>query len=441
MFKKFLFSLFLLYSFPMVNATGNTHEYKDSSECKLENGISVIFMETSKSDLLMVALCVSAGSTDEIEKEGVANLLANILSQKYMSSRKENATQPVFESNFYTGYDQSVYYLQGKLENLDVFLKNLSELFLESSFDPLEIAASRNLVEQTIAGDEQIDRMLIKKEARKSMYWHSKYGSSIYGAKEDLKLINEDDIALFKKKHYTTDRVTIIIAGDISKNKALDAIKKYFGDIENTSSSLERLQEPEHHGSVVQITKYSDQVSVPVIEMYWKVPNYRNHREQALATEIYIKHLSDMLQKSLIDEQKNLSSIAFSYSFWNYDYGDFCMTVTAKNSDNIDEIIISVLSEIKYIASTALTKNQADAASQKLFETSKMCGKDPLEALDCFSRKISAGNDFEFVKKFALNINKYSLEEVNKQAKEIFGKDPCVICVIKPQSEITGASK
>lgn len=435
MFKSFFFSLFLLFSFHTVDVVDAAYEYKDSSECKLENGMSVIFMDTSKSDLLMVALCVSAGSTDEIEKEGIANLLSHILVQKHINNSQKKADQPAFESNFYTGYDQSVYYLQGRLEDLDVFLKNLSELFLESSFDAAEVAASRNLVEQAISNDEQMDRMLIKKEARKSMYWHSKYGSSIYGTKEGLKLINENDIALFKKKHYTTDRITIIIAGNILKNKALGTVEKYFGGIAKTSSLPERLEEPQHHGSVTKITRYSDQVSVPLIEMYWKVPNYRNHREKALATEIYIKHLSDMLQKSLIDEQKNLSSIAFSYSFWNYDYGDFCMTITTKNSDDVDEIITSVLSEIKYIASTELTKNQADAAAKKLFGVSKMYGKDLLEALDCFSKKVSAGNDFEFVKKFALNINKYSLEEVNGQAKEIFAKDPCVICIIKPQSQ------
>ena len=79
------------------------------------------------------------------------------------------------------------------------------------------------------------------------------------------------------------------------------------------------MQEPPHHGSTIAETRYSNQINVPMIEMYWKIPNYRNDRDKSLVIEIFINAMSDILQTELIDIQKFVSSISISYSSWNYD--------------------------------------------------------------------------------------------------------------------------
>ncbi|GHU17943.1 peptidase M16 [Alphaproteobacteria bacterium] len=432
MLRNFAFALFLSFFSCCVNA--EAQQCKGSSIEKLENGMSVIFVETSKSDSLMVVLSVSAGSTDEVDKEGVANVLSKVLASKYMNNLNGNALQYGTESNSYAGYDQSVYYLCGKLENLDAFVKNLGDLFTVSSLNPADVEATKHLVGQNIDKEDQSDRTVIKKEARKSMYWHSKYGSSVSGTKDGLKLISKDDVEMFKQKHYTPNRATIIIAGNVKKEEALKVVNKYFGSTK-TKSTINRLKEPDHHGSVTRITKTSEQVSVPVIDIYWKVPNYRQDKAIAKAAEIYINHMSEALQKSLIDEQKIAATISFSYSLWNYESGDFCMTITAPNASiDVDDLITAVLTEIKYIASEGVAKERADVASKKLFEASKTNDRDILEVLDIFSRRMGAGHDFNSVRNFSTD-NDYSFDEVNKQAKEIFGKEPCVICVTTPRGK------
>ncbi|GHU12620.1 hypothetical protein FACS189449_06620 [Alphaproteobacteria bacterium] len=437
MLKNLAFALFLSFFSCCVNA--EVQEYRNSSVEKLENGMSVIFVETSKSDSLMVVLSVSAGSTDEVDKEGVANVLSKVLAKRFMSNLNGNALQYGTESNSYAGYDQSVYYLCGKLENLDGFMKNLADLFDASSFSAEDVNTTKDSVVQGIDKENQSDRAIIKKEARKSMYWRSKYGSSISGTSDGVKLISSDDVELFKKKHYTTNRATIIIAGNVNKSDALKVVSNYFGKTKS-SSAIKRLQEPEHHESVTRITKCSDQVSVPVIDMYWKVPNYRQNKEKAKAAEIYITRMSEALQHSLIDAQKAAASIAFSYSLRNYEHGDFCMTITTPHSNNIEDVITAVLSEMKYIASTGVAPERADVASKRLCDTPKRSCDNLLEILDVISRRIGACNDFESVKNFAAD-DKYPVDEVNKQGKEIFGKDPCVICITMPKVPAIGVAK
>ncbi|MDR2781974.1 MAG: insulinase family protein [Holosporaceae bacterium] len=406
-------------------------KYRGASLQKLENGATVVFVGSTKSDSVLVMLCVSSGSTDEIEKRGVASLLSSIFLKKLKESVNADSHQYGSESSSYTGYDQSVYYLYGKAGNLEEFIKNLGVTFSDFAFSIDDLNDSKKIIEQQIVEDQQNDKNVVRNEARKSLYWHSNYGVRISGNLDDLKLISEKNVCDFKKRNYTKDRVTIIIVGNVDKKSALKSVLKYFGN-DKTTSEINRLKEPPHHCSTVRITKNSTQVNVPIIEMYWKIPNYRNQKDNALAAEIFVNYLDEALQKNL--SKRAIASMSFCYSFWNYDYGDFCMTITAKNSDSIEDVITAVLSEIKYIASEKITEEQAKKAAKKLSDSTKMFhfDIDVLDFVDWVSKKVGSCYDFDFLKSYYDFVGKFDINKVSEQAKTIFKNDPCVISIIKP---------
>lgn len=433
MLKKFAFTIFLSLLFFPSNANEIVQEYRCSSIEKLDNDISIVFVDTIKSESILVMLCISAGNTDEIEKDGVANLLSKVFVKKLNDSA--HSLHYGSECNSYVGYDQSVYYFYGKQDNLDGFLKNLGSVFSNFVFSNDELENCKQAIEQSITNEDQIDKLVLRKEARKALFWHSKYGASICGTLDDLKIITIEDINNFKKQHYTNKRANIIIAGNINKKDTIALIKKYF-NIQSTKEDIKinRLQEPPHHGSTTKILKYSSQAAVPIIEFYWRIPNYRQEKNKALNTEIFINSLDESLHNSLIEKQKIVSTISFCYSFWNHDYGDFCITITAKNQNNIDDVITAVLSEIKCVASDGMTKEQAKLAYKKLYKASNLVGTDMIDAVDRISKKLGAFYDYEFIRDYPKFIETYNIDEVNTQAKEIFTHDPSVISVIIPET-------
>lgn len=435
MFKKIVFALMLMFFSPQLLIQAE-EEYRNAYQEKLDNGVSVIFIDANSSDTLLVMFCISCGSTDEIEKEGLANLLSKL----YVKKLNENGNTLHYgaEINSYVGYDQSIYYVLGKKENLDGILKNFGQIYSDFSVSKEEIAVQKQDIEQNLLSKNQIDKNIIHRESMKSLYWHSKYGADIEGSFESLKQISEEDIRRFKEKNYADNRVTIIISGNVPKNDVLKLVKKYFaGKDRKNESKIERMQEPPHHGSTIAVTRYSNQINVPMVEMYWRIPNYRNDRDNALATEIFINAMSDILQTELIDIQKLVASISISYSSWNYDYGDLCIMFTAPDSETTSDVTTAVLTEIKNIASVGITKNQAEKALKKILESHRFIGHDMFDVVYRISRKISAGYDFDFVMGYPKFARKYDLEKINAQAKTLFRSDPCVISTIMPEKNRT----
>jgi predicted Zn-dependent peptidase len=317
------------------------------------------------------------------------------------------------------------------------FLKNLGAVFSNLTFSAEEMNDCKRVIGKKIAEDRQADKTLMRCESRKSLYRYSKYGYPITGTEEDLESICEEDIKNFRTKHYVNSRATLVIAGKADKKAALEEIEKHFKKSETPEEPINRLQEPPRRESTVKLTKYSSQVGVPIIEMYWRIPNYRNQKEKARAAEIFINCLDEILQKNLIEKLKIVGSISFTYSFWNYDYGDFCITVTAKNSDDTDDVIRAVLTEIKYAASEGINETQAKKAAKKLTASTNVFRYevDVLDFVDWISKKTGSCNDFDFLKSYCDFVNKFDLKEVNAQAKEIFKDDPCVISILKPEAK------
>lgn len=442
MLKKIVFSLTLslpifsvpfasIFSIQSICAEG---EYRDVHQVQLDNGMSVIFIDAN-SDMVLVMFCVSCGATDEIDKEGVANVLSKI----YANKLNENADNLHYgaEVNSNTSYDQSIYYVLGKKDNLEPILQNFAQIYEGFSVGDKDVNDQKQRINQFLLNKNQIDKNRFHSEIRRSLYWHSKYGSDIEGTFESLRGISAEDIQRFKNEHYTDNRVSIIISGGVKRSNVVEMIKKYFRTTERpkTESKIQRMQEPPHHGSTVTITKYSDQISVPMVEVYWKIPGYHKDKDKALNTEIFINALSDILQKELIDEQKLAASVSFSYSSWNYEYGDLCIAFTLRDSENISSVTTAVLTEIKNIAAEGLSLEQAKKAADKISESSRFMGEDMFDVADKVSKELASGCDFDFILGYLKFAKKFNLEQVNKTAKDLFLNEPSVVAILRPQSK------
>jgi zinc protease len=399
--------------------------------------VSVVFVDTTETDTLLVVLCISSGNTDEVDKHGVANLLRYMFDKKLKESAAEDFVQYGSESNSYTGHDQSIYYLYGKIGNLKGFIKNLGTIHSSVTFSAEDLKDGKKATEQHSIEELRSDQNIMHYEARKSVYWHSNYGTRITGEPDDIRAITEEDVQNFKNRNYTNERTTVIVVGNVDKEQTLEEISRYF--VSKGGVPADRVQEPPHHGSIARITKYSAQVSAPVVEMYWRAPNYRKQRNEARAAEIYVQYLKEAIQESLIGKEI-VSSISFCDSFWNYDYGDICMTVTLHNEGGIQDVeeqIRSIIAEVKYIASNDITEEQAKKAAYEVRNAADVFKKDVevADTVEWISKKVGAGYDFDFLKSHDEFVSKFDLKEVNEQGKEIFRKDPCVISVIKPMAK------
>ena len=379
---------------------------------KLSNGISVVFISSEKNNDLLMLFCISSGSADEIEHRGVANILTKVFTKKL----QENSKSLGLECNSYVGFDQSVYYIFGKVDTIEEQIKSFSSVYYSFSASEEDVSEQKQNIEKSLELAKQ------------------QYGFDVEGNIRGLNEISADSVNNFKKNHYMTSQLTVVIVGSLDKKSTMAMLEKHFVK-DNATLQRNRLQEPPHHGSTTTLVKNSSQINIPVVEFYWRIPNYLENKEKALACDMFVNILDKILSKKLIDELKLAASISFRYSFWNREYGDFCITVVPKDSSKLNILKTALGTELRYVAHKGINEKEAEEASKKLNESVNYFKKDLFDIADIFSKRLSSGYDYESVKNFANFSKKYNLEEVNKNIKEFFDKSPCVISEIVPSSE------
>lgn len=404
---------------------------------KLDNGTSVIFVDANLSDTLLTMFCIS--DAGEIGKEELANLLSKIRCQKL----DDNSLHYGAEINSRDGYNQSAYYVFGKNENIYEILKNFGRMYFDFSIINEKVESPRKSTELILSNGERIgiNANIIHRENRESaqsMRWSSRSDDSgLKDAFENLRRIFQDDIKRFEKRNTANSGTTLIIAGNVSKDDVMALVKKYFAGSKKTESQ-EKAQEFALREKTVLITKYSDQVSVPIVEMYWKIPTCGNNddRNNSLSMEIFVNAMSDILQAELIDMRKLIASISIGYSSLSRGCGDMCVTFSTRSAEKYSEVVKAVLTKIKNIASKGISEKQAERALKKThgssfdFMDDDMFGNGIFDIADRISRRMGFGRDFTFsYPKFE---KKYDLQKINARAKSVFCNDPCVISTIIP---------
>jgi len=437
MFKK-IFSLILFLFVCEVSA----EVYRRVDHRKLLNGISVIFLETNRSDNIFVTACLSTGQSDDIDKSGQAELVGNIFKRKLEKEMNKNPQRFNVEMTSFVGHEQTLFSFYGKRVDLPFHIKCLAQHFYNLEISDEELSKEKERITSRFNQSMVPDKNKLRVKALQSLYWHDAFGKPF--SIEELKTISVEDLKGFREKNYTNNRLTLIISGHIkNKDEIVKTIVENFSNIKK--SEIKRLREPMHHDATISFNMTSSQIKFPYIEIYWRLPNYREEKSvydndeyfrkvSPIALEIFLIYLKTELKKSLIEESKIASSLDFDYSFWNYSEGNLRISIMLKSKKYSEEVEHEILNEIKKIA-YEVDENKLVIARKELYKSADVFNYlvDVIDTMNWLSDKIGVGYDYEFLKKYRESIKNFKLETVRKEVVEFFKKEPDVISVLNPE--------
>lgn len=446
MLKKFLSLIFFFF----IGEISAEMVYRGAEYQKLSNDVSVVFFETNKSDDVFSTVCLSVGRSDDIDKSGKSELVGNIFKQKLEKEMNKNPQGYSVEMTSFIGQEKTLFSFYGKQVDLPFHIKCLARYFYDLKISEEELAKEKEKISYKFNQSMSLDKNKLRREALQSLYWHDGAGKPF--SIDELDSIVVDDLKNFHDQNYTNNRLTLIISGDLkNKDEIIKAIEENFSNTKK--SEIKRLKEPAHHDATVSFKMTGSQVRFPCVEVYWRLPNYRNEKsvyddDEPFRTisptflEIFLIYLKTELEKSLVDELKIASSVAFDYSFWNYSEGNLRISVQLKEKKYSKETEFLILGEIKRLAGE-IDKQKLVAAREKLYKSVDVFNHqiNVIDTMNWVSDKISAGYDYEFLKDYSDSVKNLELETaekvetVKREIVKFFKRDPEVISVLNPKGK------
>jgi zinc protease len=201
----------------------------------LDNGLRLLVAENHNAPLVSVRTLVRSGADyDTPELAGLASLTAELLDEGAGTRDAVRLAEDLglLGASLGSGADWDASYIS--IDSLSRTFAESFAIFADVNRQPLlpqsslERVQSERLMELLQQRDEPAS--IAGKRFSNLIYGNGTYGNTVIGNPESVARITVDDVRNFYETHYVPNHGSIVIAGDVNAEAALDTASRFFAD-------------------------------------------------------------------------------------------------------------------------------------------------------------------------------------------------------------------
>jgi len=208
----------------------------------LPNGLRVLTESVPQFVSTSVGIWVENGSRyEDPSQNGISHFLEHLF---FKGTRRRTAKQIAEEIdavggvlNAFTGKEYTCYYAKVLREDLPLALDVLSDIFLESNFDPEEIDRERTVILQEISEIEDTPDDYVHDLFSRRFWPGHPLSYPICGTAETVGAMRREDFLEFISRQYRPDRIVIAAAGGVDHDWLVDRIATSFGGLAGATAA------------------------------------------------------------------------------------------------------------------------------------------------------------------------------------------------------------
>jgi len=202
----------------------------------LDNGFRIVTENMPGLKSASLGVWVSAGCRHErLEQNGIAHFLEHMA---FKGTNKRNALEiaEAIENvggyiNAYTSREMTAYYVRVLENDVPLGMDVISDIVLNSIFDPKELEIERGVILQEIGQSLDTPDDIIFDWLQETAYPDQAMGRAILGPAERVRAFSRDDLQGFVKEHYGPEQMVLAAAGAVDHDTLVDAAREAFGHL------------------------------------------------------------------------------------------------------------------------------------------------------------------------------------------------------------------
>ena len=329
----------------------------------LKNGIRILSLKMPHTRSVSMGVWVNVGARDEKPAEsGLSHFIEHMI---FKGTRRRSAYQIAKEfdaigghTNAFTTMENTCYHGKVMDTHMDTMVDILSDIFLNSVFDPLEIEKERPVILQEIKMVKESPDEYIHLLSGKSFWGDNPLGRSILGRQENIIQFNADQVKNYFHRLYQPDRIVVSVAGNIDHTHLTDRLGPAFESIEPGNDISARIT-PQSQGLVNIYYQDLEQVHICLSTPGLSIKDPRRYACSLLNTILGGNMSSRLFQE--IREKRGLAYTVYSFMMSHMDTG-MCGIYLAVDPAKALETTALVLNELDRLSSKPVSSAELEGA-------------------------------------------------------------------------------
>jgi zinc protease len=341
----------------------------------LPNGLRLVTVPTDYPNMVALYIVVRAGSRDEVEpgKSGYAHLFEHLMfrgSENYTSEQRDAIMKRAgADTNASTGQDRTTYYVVFSKEDLDEVMKAEADRFQrlkysEPGYKTESLAVLGEYNKNSAAPTQKLDEVLYETAFTQHTYAHTTMGY----LKDIQDMPNQYAYSLeFYNRFYRPEYTTVLLVGDVTRDRAVELTKKYFGAWKHGSYAPTIPAEPPQSESRTAHVDWPSP-TLPWLAVAFKGPAYSDERKDKAAldllSEVAFGRNSELYRRLVLEQQKVDD---LGVDFGNHpDPELFTAYARIKDAKDIDDVRVQVLATFARFMKENVDQARLDATRSRV---------------------------------------------------------------------------
>jgi len=402
----------------------------------LANGVRIVTRTMPYSRSVSMGVWVNVGARDESVQEcGLSHFIEHMI---FKGTRRRTAYEIAKEfdaiggqTNAFTTMENTCYYARVIDSQTETLVDILTDIFVNSVFDPAEIDKERPVILQEIGMVEDSPEEYVHVLSSRNFWGENPLGRSILGPPENIVRFDASKIKGFFNRLYQPDRIVIAAAGNIDHESLVALVRPVFETIQSRDGFPQRIK-PEEVSVVALNRRDLEQMHICLSAPGISVTDPRRYACSLLNTVLGGNMSSRLFQE--VRERRGLAYSVYSFVSSHVDTGmfGFYMGVDPKRALESTGIVLNEIERIKREpVDSAELKGAKEYTKGSLLLASESADN---QMVRCAQNEIHFEDDIS-LDKILDNIEAVTAEDLLNTANELFKSDQMALTLLGPVKE------
>lgn len=404
----------------------------------LSNGVRVTTEHIPYVRSVTIGFWFRTGSRDEDkERNGISHFIEHMLF-KGTSSRSARQIAETIDAaggqlNAFTSKEHTCYYVRVLDEHLDLAVEILSDMVLDSQFNPIEVEKEKAVILEEIRMYEDSPDELVHDLFADAVLANHPLGKGILGQEETVSALDRTALLSYMSDHYTAGNLVVAAAGNVTHEQVVEAVQRHLDRLQGNGTLLSSPVDPPKGRSVIR-SKDTEQVHLCIGGLgvsrcsSWKYPLYV--LDMALGGGMSSRLFQELR------EERGLVYATYSYHTLFQETGLFTIYAGC-GPKNVNQVMRLVRQECAGLSKDGLDTLELHRAKEQLKGSLMLSLENTANRMSRLAKSELFQEEMVTADELMSRIEAVTAEQVHTIAEELLDPKKQVIAAIGPVSATT----
>ncbi|MGO8673192.1 MAG: M16 family metallopeptidase [Capsulimonadaceae bacterium] len=404
----------------------------------LPNGLRIITENITYVQSAALGIWVGVGARDETDDiRGISHVIEHMLFKGTPTRSAQQIADEIDsvggDINAFTTKESTCYHVRVLSEHVSLGLDILADMFLNSVFDPDEMAREKNVILEEIKRRDDEPDDLVHDLFTETMWPDHVLGKAVIGTPETVATLRPEHLRAYMSRRYTPDTIVIAAAGNLDHAEIVAMAGERFGHLTGGSADWRAPDRvPLFVPGVIYVDKPIEQVNLVM-----GVAAFSQISEERYKLSILDAVVGGSMSSRLFQEIREKRGLAYSVGSYTQSYreGGYFAVYSGTSVETAPEVIDLARQELIKVRDNNITAAELSRAKNQ-FRGSIVMGQESMN-----SRMMRLGrSELTYdrvipIEEIMDRINAVTLDDIAQVASALFTGEAYAMATVGPAAK------